>query len=521
MQIKAVVIYRFYIENKEKRGEVQVMEKRFDPMTGEPITGEGKADESSSADAQATAEETLQNVENVASEETLETPVNNSEAINVTGEGDAPKKDGKKVAIIVIIGIIFLVALIASAFVVIRQKALGKNHKIIDAAYNTVKDEPLITTFSDVKFDPFKITLALSGEGEGVSADLTTALDMTSSDMSITGTVGYDSMTFNVAAYMDDTELLFSVPEFTDKTLVYNYVDAKTGYITEITDSSNLDELDKSLQSIFGTPVNADDYDSVKSVEEELLNISKDNFNELDFEKVDAKDCTVNEESVKCKGYVTTLTKENVDNWITDCREAFANSNSSDNSSWEDVFSTIEDHEDEIDGTEVSFYLYKNQIAEIDVVSQEATVIIEFQGGATPTENIVVTRDDEEIFSKKGTTDGTTETSVYTFDGTDSYTLAYNTESGDMEVKSADDAYTPFAMSGNLAVTADSVTFEISSLSYDGEDMDFSGKAVLSSGADVSVMEASDDAFDISSATEDDWMDLLMEIQTVMYNMMY
>ena len=164
------------------------------------------------------------------------------------------------------------------------------------------------------------------------------------------------------------------------------------------------------------------------------------------------------------------------------------------------------------DSTTLVFYLYKGQYAAIDIIPEnDVSFEVQFLGGDTRMQNMILLADDEKVVEVQGSNEGSVETITMIAEENDTVKFTYDSDSGDftMEAKYDEESY-DFA--GNLAVDKNSMVITIDDLGNDSEDV--SGSITWKKGAQFE--EVSGDTFDLGNATEEEWQDLLHEIFAAM-----
>ena len=160
------------------------------------------------------------------------------------------------------------------------------------------------------------------------------------------------------------------------------------------------------------------------------------------------------------------------------------------------------------DSTTLVFYLYKGQYAAIDIIPEnDVSFEVQFLGGDTRMQNMILLADDEKVVEVQGSNEGSVETITMIAEENDTVKFTYDSDSGDitMEAKYDEESYN---FAGNLAVDKNSMVITIDDLGSASEDV--SGSITWKKGAQFE--EVSGDTFDLGNATEEEWQDLLHEI---------
>ena len=300
------------------------------------------------------------------------------------------------------------------------------------------------------------------------------------------------------------------VPAISDHLFTYDYRNEKSGYLLEMVDQDTLDAVDATLKAAYDNQ-NSDEF------RKKMLKVYADEYNTLEFSKVDEKDFTIDGTERSCKGYQTVVTKDNVNHVIDGLETLYGEDyqelmDALDLTAADFVASMREAVEELDDSTTLVFYLYKGQYAAIDIIPEnDVSFEIQFLGGDRRTQNMLILADGEKVIEVQGSNEGSVETIMMTAEENDTVKFTYDSDSGDiaMEAKYDEESY-DFA--GNLAVDKNRMVITIDDLGNDSEDV--SGSITWEKGAQFE--EVSGDVFDLGNATEEEWQDLLHEIFAAM-----
>ena len=150
--------------------------------------------------------------------------------------------------------------------------------------------------------------------------------------------------------------------------------------------------------------------------------------------------------------------------------------------------------------------------AAIDIIPEnDVSFEVQFLGGDTRMQNMILLADDEKVVEVQGSNEGSVETITMIAEENDTVKFTYDSDSGDitMEAKYDEESYN---FAGNLAVDKNSMVITIDDLGSASEDV--SGSITWKKGAQFE--EVSGDTFDLGNATEEEWQDLLHEIFAAM-----
>ena len=436
------------------------------------------------------------------------TPANQME----TPTPEAPKKKGNKAAIIAGVAAAVVVAGGVGVFAAVKTGAfLSPSKKVLLAGAKTVSDmgsfgetlKDCVSLYSDEY--TLKMDLSMNEGDISMEGRSSKEQKQIKGNLNISGAPSIDFLA-DIGADIVQVE----VPTISDRLFTYDYRNEKSGYLLEMVDQDTLDAVDATLKAAYDNQ-NSDEF------RKKMLEVYADEYNTLEFFKVDAKDFTIDGTEHSCKGYQTVVTKDNV-NHVIDGLEALYGENyqelmeALDLTAADFVASMREAVEEFDDSTTLVFYLYKGQYAAIDIIPEnDVSFEVQFLGGDTRMQNMILLADDEKVIEVQGSNEGSVETITVIAEGNDTVKFTYDSESGDvaMDAKYDGEAY---EFAGNLAVDKNSMVITIDDLGSDYEDV--SGSITWEKGAQFE--EVSGDVFDLGNATEEEWQDLLREIFAAM-----
>jgi uncharacterized protein YerC len=242
--------------------------------------------------------------------------------------------------------------------------------------------------------------------------------------------------------------------------------------------------------------------------QDEFVEAIQKEFDSLKFEKISAETFEVDGKDRKCKGYATTIEADNINNILEaymDYIESSMPAALRQNMDWSE-FEELEDEIDDMDDLNVSFFIYKNKLACIRIDEDgDDPVEIQFKGGDYRLQNVELVVDGTTYMKLSGEKDGSTETIKLKAEGETVLKSEYDTKSGDFEIEVSN-----VTVKGNIESSRKGVTITISKISsldglkmtiYAQKDADF---------ADVNKKNL----FDVGNADEDDFYDLMDDIDT-------
>ena len=356
----------------------------------------------------------------------------------------APKKKGGA-KVLIGVGAAVAVVAVGAVGVFAASSVLGKgNVKPEDAFVNTFENAKNESSYNNIfgvsdmfkecKDKGFETETSITVDqvdGEKVPGSLTinlaTKADNKNSAFDIVGSgkmsgISVDDCEF----YMDRDQALVNIPILYDKAFSIDYSgdfaqkleDSDLISYSGMTDS-DIEEIAlvvKAFQELADASAKGD-----VSNTDELKQVRKDFFANVEMEKTDAKKVTIDGKEKKCKGYTLTITEDDVVGVIEALQDIAENNNSlfsedlmeqfaeygidlsSDTSSYDEMITAIEG----MDDIEANVYIYKGQVAAIDTESDDFTFSYVTEGGNNYLENMECKMkvDGEKITFTRETTD--------------------------------------------------------------------------------------------------------------------
>ncbi len=424
-----------------------------------------------------------------------------------------PKKKFPAGALVgIIIGVVVVVAVVIG-LLIYNGVFLSAPDKIIRAAGNTFEAGPFlkdINTADIVKDGSYTTDVTISVEGLQADATFATTEKAQRIDVFLDLSDGLQSVELEAGAIIDQEKVAVQIPTFGDDIYVYNFKEEKTGYITELLTEEEIELLDEMLQSVNSRENNTEFI-------AEVSGIFLSEFRGLNFEEVSKESFTVNGKSRSCKGYRAVVTADNaldvIEQLESVCKEEYGDEFSA---TFGTAFKELEEIFEEMPDMELTFYLYKNQLACIDLVMQEEMISIEFLGGERPMQNVRIIDPYEEIaFEIVGKTSGSTETTEIFIEGESVFFGTYDTKSGKFTVELDENYSTPIYMEGKVTSERSTVGLDITSIEVEGNELDGTLGFSITKGADIDKFEGS--AVDLGTASEALLMDVLEDLEDALY----
>ncbi|MDE6636426.1 MAG: hypothetical protein K2K09_07490, partial [Lachnospiraceae bacterium] len=347
-------------------------------------------------------------------------------------------------------------------FFLFPRSVLGKNSYILNAFRNTFVTESDDNGTEIGKFvEAGKYAMDIQFATNDFAFSMGCDVNQPEKQMSLSGSFSGGDESMSVMATLDDSSVKFTIPEMINGVFEYNYTQENTGYLVELMSQSigmDISELNDMFSQLFEMPeetVSLDDYAYTKM----LL----DDFNLLDFEKVEEKEFSAAGEQKGCEGYKAVVTKEIVEKWLKNYEDI--NPLSSANIAV--IRQSLTDYTELV----ITVYIADDKVAAVEFEAEGDMVAIKLEGVEKPLDNIVISSktEGEESDIRIDTTRENAETKiVMTMADEELMTAAYNSETGKISVKCGPygDA---FSFDGTFKYDDKSIEFVIDRLTLDGE----------------------------------------------------
>lgn len=406
-----------------------------------------------------------------------------------------PTKKKSKIGF-VIGGIVAAVVLIAIVLVAVVKTGvfLSPNDKVLLAVTNTFKDQTMLMEDLDISdiVSSGKYTVGINGSYEGSALDC--SYMVTPKSQQIKGsfsTSGIPTVDLDVVVADGKVQAYTSL---IDKYLFeYNYEGTNTGYLMQQIPSDQLQMLNDSLKEM----ENAGDIDDSKAADLAKVLLS-DYRSNVKFEKVDEKDIVIDEKNRSCKGYMALINKEILRKFVDDIKAEVEENNSNVTTNFDELYTSIEEMPDMY----VTVYIYKNKLAGVTMkpTTEDSDIEILFHGGTTRWQNIELLSDGVSLAQIVGTTSGKSETFELKGNGVTAATIKYDRATGLFSLD-ANGTY----LSGTISRSGKELSV---SLDYF---QGLSGTVSFKKGATIEKPTA-EKTFDVGNATESECQSLLIEI---------
>lgn len=496
------------------------MEKRFDPMTGEPIVSDAPANEQMSgyqpmqeqsvmSDYQPMQKQAVmsdyQSMQEQPGMSEFQSDYMAQPAYVITQQ---PKK--KKGALIgVICAVVALVVILGGALVVCAKNGvfLSKEKKVALAIKNTFEDAPQFmkdlsfAEWSDVKPDD-NYTVDIEASMQDAAMEL--SVINTKSRKQLIGEIGYQGVSTDVLMEINEEKVMVQVPIFSGDVFVYDYKDDHVSdFLKEALKEADLEpkDLNSALETLF---IEGDVAEKDAELEQKFV----EKCNELVWTDAEQKSFTIDGESRKAKGYELTITREDAGDFMEILGEYVRDSYEGDTEdlreSMDELYSLCRTMPD----VTLAFYIYKNKLASIELETSDGFEMeLLFKGGESRMQNMMLNCTSKEgtslRFELEGSVNGTQEEySIYAF-GMEIGTIEYNTGNGRYTIHVAGNT---LVVDGRIISEKDESGFTVNV----GSELNM--EVLYKKGAELEEIEGRERV--INDMKEEDWMELFMNLDT-------
>ena len=469
----------------QTESEPKAPEMKFDPMTGQPVQAESQPKQPEMKFDPMTGQ-----------------PVQANTSVPVYDIAGAKKKKRK---LPVFMGIVVALVLVCGvAFAGVKSGVfLGKSGKVALATANTISETSHLTkSLQGLNILASKNCTMDVDVDMGSGGRISATYGCTSSEKQVSGTVRIpDAGSIDFIAGIDANEVKAKIPTLGNDVYVYNYTKEKTGYLADQLDQDTIDSIDELCKTIYSNK-------EQKKQSSELTKIFVEQYKELEFKSATKQSFEVNGKEHSCKGYQTTITEDDIQNLLDELEDYTGDQigdTLDDQLDVRDAFNECRDMFDDMPDMDVTFYIYKNKLACIEIEADGDDMQIIFHGGDTRMQNVEVLVNDDTVLELEGETSGKVEESRLYIDGSKVATVEYDYGSGDYE-----------ANIGNYARLNGTLKSDRKGFAFTFDADDISVEVNLSKGADLE--EISGDTIDIGNASEREINDLWMEYMDLIYS---
>lgn len=481
---------------------------KFDPMTGEPIED---------------LPETTQ--ENVAQE----TETTQGVMVMPTPVQQMPKKNNyAKIVIPIVAGVVLLFVI---AFGVFASGIFSSPKKKIEKAFiNTLTDGGYIYDLLTADFklgDNYTVeaTVEMEEEYSDVDLEVSAALAVKGKDKQLSGVVNYSSLSdylpeIEFISQIDSKQVKLAIPSLSDRVFTYNYVEEKDGFLVDSFDEEIVKILDEALKTLYSPEKTAE----TLTGNDELSKSFKKWYKDLKITKTRSEEFEIDDKDRTCKGYEMILTEDDLldlldilDDYYEEQIEELVDLDLDlDLDDYRSMIRELRSDLKGMDDIELRFYLYKNQLAAIEIEIDREELQILFKGGNYRMQNVEVVFDRETVMELKGKIKDDKETmTLYEYDE-EIARVSYNKKTGDVRI-SVTDGWSSYDFSGNIVKKNNELTIALDETQIDA--LLLSGSVTLKKGAKFDKLKGEE--FDIGNADEDDWEDLGGELEEKLEDVLY
>lgn len=276
------------------------------------------------------------------------------------------------------------------------------------------------------------------------------------------------------------------------------------GFLCKQIRSSELDEINEMLEDL------TSDKGSIETLQKNFSDALKKELKELEFKEAKTRRFKIDGEKRECKGYRIRINEKN----LVHVLEYMGETTEELRDVLDELCDEIKDEEFDAD---ITFYLYKKKLAAVIVsMYDDEEVYIAFQGGEYRMQNISIGAsydgDDYEMLTVSTKRNKNREVIEIEGDGDFEINITYDTKSGDISCE-YDDGWSSFLLSGVYEHSGSEASFTLEELEVDGDSLidDISFTAFVKKKA--SIEEYKGKEFDLGSADEDDFEDLMYDLE--------
>lgn len=504
----------------------------YDPMTGEPIRKAPQTEEVKEEFEQVvgydpmTGEPIRANTKNNQSEMNFDPMTglpmvyNGGNNTYDTGKAGVKKSGNKK--FIWAIGAVILVAIVIVVLVGVGQGwFLSKGNKVLLATANTFKGTSKLVEDLDATgiLASGKYTIGAEVEAEIDEEDfkLEVMYADNKKEKRLSGECSYYYIPdIGGVVALTESELKFQgSPIIDDYVFIYNYIEEKDGEIIDLLDEllwedsgeACIELVDYGCQKLY----------TGEEFVKEIAQVVREEYELLEFEKVDKKEFEIGGKDRKCKGYRTEITEDNLVHILENLQELVKE----DSENLEDLLEEItgesvsaedliDEIADEIDFSdiELTFYIYRNKLACIEIEAEEDFELL-FIDEDKNSKSIELVYEDEKVLEFVASSEGHEEHYSIESIGAELGSIEYDYKSGDFEFEILNGVV---ACEGSIQSDTKEKILEISDLEVEGENFG-SGIVYVRSGAEMQEFDGEE--FDVGNASESDFEDLGDELTDV------
>ena len=379
---------------------------------------------------------------------------------------------------------------------------LSKGSKVLNAAKNTVDiDSHLVDALkklSILRSDNYTVEYQMEDDEDDIYIDVTYARSPQKKWME--GNIGFDYLDFDFMAELTSSQLRVKFPDLNEHVFTYNYQEKKTGFIAKHVDDDVLESIDNMLNTIYSKK-------EQKALGREILDVVRQEYHSLEFSATDKRAFNINGKNRSCKGYRTTITSDNVVDLLRDIRDVCEDEYDYllDAMEYTDLINEFRDMPD----IEITFYLYKNRLACINLESDGEYVRVMFDGDGKKELSVRVIADGENVLELKKTEKNTQERYSLAVEDEEVLDVRYDYKSGDYVLEMYD-RYDAITVEGSLTYNSGGLEAGVDEVSVYWGTFDPGIHLAIRKGSTPGELDGEE--FDIGEATEKDFLNELEEL---------
>lgn len=500
----------------------------FDPMTGELIKKQSEPTPETGGFDPMTGQPIGQPQQSAPVQPTGGFDPMTGQPVQGASNNSKGKKNIKIKMPVIIGGVAAVLAVVLVIAAVSSGLFLGKAGKVMMATANTFKDRPHFVEVFDSTYSIIgqnKYTIALSGDMDGVKLDGEFRNGGKEKQLSVQ--LKQSGSKIDMMAGIDSKNAKFQVPQLSNYVFVYDYNKISTGYISDEVDEDTLTQINTMLESLV-------DQTDVKKFYSDVFKIFTSELKSVSFVNAEKEEFTIDDKDVDCKGYTAVITSSNMIH-IVDKMEKLINDEYASLiqttlvsemaigslEDWEEAsaeaFDEIREGLEDMEDIELSFYLYKNKLAALvlRIPEADAEAELRFEGGDYRMQNMTLKVDDER-YRLSGSDDGSKEQfSLEVRSGSYKQQIAnleYNYDSGKFSVSLADEV----TVKGKMTGSRSEINLKISEIDMYYYSMSPDLDITVKKGAKMEKFDGKE--FDLGKADEDDYMELIEDIEDKIYD---
>lgn len=438
--------------------------------------------------------------------------------------GEPVKKKRKKIFLIVGIVAAFLLVLTTLVYM-FEYSEWGKKRIVFNSLTNTFQVNTLMGVIdtSNIASDGM-FTVEVDGEYEGVDFEMGFVTDLVEKQEYVEMAILDEYSGFSSQIWLNEDEIEIYIPEMAEKKFIYNYNDTHEGYIQVLAGDYGLDleEVDDALRSLLPDMKEFEAENQMNAVEMsgEMFRI----ISEMEFDKVDSKECKINHEDYKCKGYKTIITEKDA-MALVDMYEEFLPVQYSETSDFGDLIGlkgetlaeqleSLRELFEDMEDIELTFYVHKNQIAEVFMES-DGTLTMQIFGGNQPLDNYRVeieVEDESVVLEKEGETREDEVAAEYLIDDERIFEYTYEYDDMIFEIGIGNEETGEYYFEGEIDVIEDEINVMIDEIKIDSIEIDAEMEICISDECEIEKKPTQIDTFDVGRALQSDWEVLLYDL---------